>query len=367
MEILIIGAGPSGIFCGINLLEKGIEAKIIERKKEIGKPLKCSGGISKEGIEIVGDSEIINKVKIREFEGISLIFPKGKKIYFKRKGILIDREKFEKILENKFLKLGGKIIRDEIKKIEDEKILGKNNVYKYDLLIIATGTNFIKGIDYPYKGFIFITEKRIKSNEEKNFLEFYHGEIYRPVYMWKFYYGDFIGIGKGYKNKYEFELLNKILKEEKVFKTITGKIPFPLKPPEFLYKDKKFFIGDSGAFINQLTFAGIYGALLSAKLCSERIEKFLKNKRWSEIEKFNNLKKDLIYFSKSIYRARDILYKVKDRELGIIGDLMNGRNYDEIPYTKAIKNLFKNPSLLKPYIKFLYVQKIFKKGENFSF
>jgi len=367
MEILIIGGGPAGIFCGINLLEKGIEVKIIERKKEIGRPLKCSGGISKEGIEIIGDSEIIEKVKIEEFEGISLIFPNGEKIYFKRKGFLIDREKFEKLLEEKFLKLGGKIIRDEIKKVEDDKIFGKNNIYKYDLLIIATGANFVKGIDYPYNGFIFATEKRIKSYEEKNFIEFYHGEIYRPVYMWKFYYGNFIGVGKVYKNKDDFELLSKILKEEKVFKTITGKLPFPLKPPEFLYKDKKFFIGDSGAFINQLTFAGIYGALLSAKLCSERIEKFLKNKRWSEFEKFNNLKKDLIYFSKSIYKARNILYSAKDKELNIIGNLMNGRNYDEIPYIKAIKNLFKNPNFLKTYLKFLYLEKIFKKGEDFSF
>jgi flavin-dependent dehydrogenase len=367
MEILIIGAGPAGIFCGINLLEKGIEAKIIERKKEIGKPLKCSGGISKEGIEIVDDREIIEKIKIKEFEGISLIFPNGEKIYFKRKGFLIDREKFEKLLENKFLKLGGKIIRDEIKEVQDDKVLGKNNFYKYDLLIIATGANFLKGINYPYKGFIFASEKRIISKEEKNFLEFYHGEIHRPAYMWKFYYGDFIGIGKMYKNKHDFESLNKILKEEKVIKTITGKLPFPLKPPEFLYKDKKFFIGDSGAFINQLTFAGIYGALLSAKICSKRIEKFLKNKNWGELEKFNDLKKDLIYFSKSIYKARNILYSSNDKELTIVGKLMDGKNYDEIPYIKAIKNLLKNPYFLKTYIKFLYVEKIFKKGENFSF
>jgi len=291
MEIFIIGGGISGLFCGINLAESGIDVKIIEKKEEIGKPLKCAEGVSENGIEILGDREIIESVKKKEIKGSVMILPNGKKIYFIKKGFLIDREKLEKLLEMKFLKNGGKIIRDKVERIEGNKIFGLKKIYKGDLIVIASGTNFIKGIEYPYKGFLFATEKRIKSNEENEFLKFYYGEIYKPIYMWKFYHGDYFGIGKTYRDKKEFEIIKNFLNERDVFKTITGKLPFPLNPPKFLYKDKKFFIGDAGAFVNQLTFAGIHGALLSGVLCAERIKEFLKNKNYNELEKFNeNLK-----------------------------------------------------------------------------
>ncbi|MEO0231943.1 MAG: NAD(P)/FAD-dependent oxidoreductase [candidate division WOR-3 bacterium] len=367
MEIFIIGGGISGLFCGINLAESGIDVKIIEKKEEIGKPLKCAEGVSENGIEILGDREIIESVKKKEIKGSVMILPNGKKIYFIKKGFLIDREKLEKLLEMKFLKNGGKIIRDKVERIEGNKIFGLKKIYKGDLIVIASGTNFIKGIEYPYKGFLFATEKRIKSNEENEFLKFYYGEIYKPIYMWKFYHGDYFGIGKAYRDKKEFEIIKNFLNERDVFKTITGKLPFPLNPPKFLYKDKKFFIGDAGAFVNQLTFAGIHGALLSAILCAERIKEFLKNKNYNELEKFNENLKILPIFSKSIYKARNILYSSSDSELNLIGELMDRRKYDEIPYIKAIKNLIKNPLFTKTYLKFLYVEKIFKKCENFSF
>lgn len=367
MEIFIIGGGISGLFCGINLAENGIDVKIIEKKEEIGKPLKCAEGISEEGIKIIGDREIVESVKKKEIKGSIMILPNGKKIYFIKKGFLIDREKLEKLFEIKFLKNGGKIIKDKVQRIEGNKIFGLKKIYKGDIIVIASGTNFIKGIGYPYKGFLFATEKRVKSDERNEFLEFYYGEIYKPIYMWKFYHGDYFGIGKAYRNKKEFEIIKNFLKEKKIFKTITGKLPFPLKPPEFLYKDKKFFIGDAGAFINQLTFAGIHGALLSANLCAERIKKFLKNKNHNELEKFNENLKRLSIFSKSIYKARDILYSSSDSELNLIGELMDKRNYDKIPYIKAIKNLIKNPLLIKKYLKFLYIEKTYKKCEKFSF
>lgn len=366
MKIVIIGAGPAGLFCGVNLAERGIECEIIEKKKEIGKPLKCAEGVSKDTLDFL-EEKIRESIKRKEVEGSVIIFPSGKKIYFKRKGFLIDRELMEKLLEKKFLKLGGRIIKDEVIKIEKEKIYGRKNVYNADLCIIATGCNFIKGIKYPYRNFLFATEKRIRLKRKGKFFEFYHGEKYRPVYLWKFSHKDFTGIGKSYRDKKDLEILMEMVNKEKKLKTITGKIPYPLKPPEFLYRDKKIFIGDAGAFIHQLTFAGIHGAFLSAILCSERINKFLKKGRESELEKFNDLLKSLFYFRKSLYRARNILYTASDRELNLIGELMDGRNYKDIPYGRAIKNLFKKPSIINSYIKFLWIKKIYELSENLSF
>ncbi len=367
MNIIIIGAGPAGLLCGIRLVEKGIDCRIIEKKEEIGKPLKCAEGISEDGLKLVDDSEIIEKVKKREIKGSVVIVPSGKSIYFRKKGFLIDREKLEKLLAQKFLTMGGKIIKDRIIRIQNCELQGINKNYQADLKVIATGCESIKGIKYPYKGFLFATEKRFKDSSKKEFLEFYHGERFRPIYMWKFYHGEFAGIGKSYRDKKHFESLKEFLQVKESIKTITGKIPFPLKPPDFLYHDKNLFIGDAGGFAHQLTFAGIHGTFLSAILCAETIEKFAKKSRKYELEKYNLLLKRLPYFKKSLYKARNILYSSSDNELEVVGNLMNKREYRDIPYGRAIINLLKNPFFLVPYIKFLWIQKTYKMSEKISF
>ena len=46
-KVLIIGAGPIGCYCGYLLAKKGFDVEIYEEHKEIGKPIGCTGIVTK--------------------------------------------------------------------------------------------------------------------------------------------------------------------------------------------------------------------------------------------------------------------------------------------------------------------------------
>ncbi|MEJ5166918.1 MAG: NAD(P)/FAD-dependent oxidoreductase, partial [Thermoanaerobaculia bacterium] len=131
MKIGIIGAGPAGISCGIQLKRYGINSRIFERD-EIGSALK-------------------EPYKIHNFLG----FPsgiKGKKF----------QEKIKKMAKNYNLK----IIFDEIKELNylNEKfILKGKKTYKFEILVVASGTRPKK-----YKNLeCFSSLKKVKNKNGK--------------------------------------------------------------------------------------------------------------------------------------------------------------------------------------------------------
>lgn len=131
MKIGIIGAGPAGISCGIQLKRFGIIPTIFEKEK-IGAALE-------------------EPYKINNFLG----FPsgiKGKKF----------QEKLEEIAKNYNLK----VIFDEIKELNylNEKfILKGKKTYKFDILVIASGT-----LPKKYENFnCFSSLKKVKNKKGK--------------------------------------------------------------------------------------------------------------------------------------------------------------------------------------------------------
>ncbi len=108
-RIIIIGLGPAGIACAIQLRRMGLQPLVIERNK--------TGGL------------IVNANRVENYLG----FPHG-----------ISGTEFVKILEDQVEKYKLKILRDEIEHAEFSgrlfHLAGKSNQYSGDILVIATGT-----------------------------------------------------------------------------------------------------------------------------------------------------------------------------------------------------------------------------------
>jgi len=131
LKIGIIGAGPAGISCGIQLKRFGLNPIIFEKNKIGGS---------------VNDSYKINNL---------LGFPKG-----------IKGKEFVKKMKKKVEEFGLKIIFEEIKEIKYLKnnfLLKGKNYYNFNILVIATGT-----YPKPFKNFSFNNFEDIK---KKNGLE----------------------------------------------------------------------------------------------------------------------------------------------------------------------------------------------------
>lgn len=132
MKIGIIGAGPAGISCALQLKRYNLNPSIFEKNK-------ISGTIDE-------------AYKIYNFLG----FPDG-----------IEGKKFAKRLLKTVNKFSLKVIFDEIKNLDYKNnkfyLTGKKN-YKFDILIIASGT-FPKHF-YGFDDFDFLQNIRNKRNKE---------------------------------------------------------------------------------------------------------------------------------------------------------------------------------------------------------
>ena len=53
-EVLVVGAGPAGGMAAKSCAEKGIDTILIEKKPEIGAPLRCAEGVSKKMFKEIG-------------------------------------------------------------------------------------------------------------------------------------------------------------------------------------------------------------------------------------------------------------------------------------------------------------------------
>lgn len=53
-DIVVVGAGPSGSMAARYCAEGGLKTILIEKKAEVGAPLRCAEGVSKKWLEEVG-------------------------------------------------------------------------------------------------------------------------------------------------------------------------------------------------------------------------------------------------------------------------------------------------------------------------
>jgi digeranylgeranylglycerophospholipid reductase len=111
-DVIIVGAGPSGLAAGLELAKGKANVLILDRKQEIGCPKRCAEGLSNRWFDIM-------KIKpkkewaVQEINGAVLYGPNGKQVKMKGKktlGYVLERKMFEKDLAIQAVNLGAKIL-----------------------------------------------------------------------------------------------------------------------------------------------------------------------------------------------------------------------------------------------------------------
>ena len=107
-DVLVVGAGPAGTTAARFAALNGAEVTIIDRKSEIGAPVRC-------GELMTSNEEVSNmfpkarnleelfdvipdNLRLRDIEGIRLVNPKGKETEFPFTGYTTDRDRFDQHL-----------------------------------------------------------------------------------------------------------------------------------------------------------------------------------------------------------------------------------------------------------------------------
>ncbi|HLY76708.1 MAG TPA: NAD(P)/FAD-dependent oxidoreductase, partial [Thermoplasmata archaeon] len=102
-DVLVIGAGPAGSMTAKWAAKKGAKTLMIEKRQEIGSPVRCGEGMSKAWLEDVGIKPSSRWINL-EVEGARIYSPSEKVLEINEKhagnevGYVVERDSFDKQL-----------------------------------------------------------------------------------------------------------------------------------------------------------------------------------------------------------------------------------------------------------------------------
>jgi len=97
-DVIIAGAGPSGLHAARRLAEKGYEVLVLEKKAEVGQDVNCTGIIGRETFERFSLSP---ESRQRDIQDVRLVSPSGVSIVYRHPkpfACIVDRRKFDRDL-----------------------------------------------------------------------------------------------------------------------------------------------------------------------------------------------------------------------------------------------------------------------------
>ncbi len=358
-DVIIAGAGPAGQSCASRLASEGFNVLLIERKPKTGYPVCCGEAVSEKSLKSSGfydDSFISARVK-----GYRIFFPDNNFMTVNSPGFILDRGAFEQFLEKNAREKGADIHLNEtvISVFQDNShVFVKTNrgEYKASYFIAADGPDSLcakmlfKEEQPKYINAMQFRIKKISSGIKscEGWLDFYYDTI-SPYYFWNFEKQDHFNTGGACKNPDELKSFISRRLTSVLYETIDftrGKIPVSgLKKK--IVSARSALIGDAAGAVNPVSFAGIYGALLSSRLCAEAaVNALRKNNPLKLLDYQNKMHKTNFASPFTLYVSKHS-FSFSQKTLNSLGAYFKGRNYRTKDLVSFLKIIIGNTSLIK--------------------
>lgn len=311
-DVIIIGAGPGGSIAARDCAEKGLETLVIEKRQELGTPVRCGEGLGEAWMNIA-DLEYDPTWCMKEIKGAMVYPPNGKalKIDTENKGYIIERKIFEKRLAEQAGRKGAQyllktrskgVIREdgEVKGVKAVDDRGNEREFRAKLVIAAdgveSGTAKSAGINTANKlidmesGYEYEMTNLNFDEEDTKYINIWVGNDIAPGgYIWAFFKSEDtanvgIGVNSTMKEKTAKEYLDewinnnpKYFKDSVITEKKGGAVPIgkPLKEP---YTDGMMIVGDAAHMVNPIHGGGMGIAMESARIAAETAEKVVQKK-----------------------------------------------------------------------------------------
>ncbi|MBU0546865.1 NAD(P)/FAD-dependent oxidoreductase [Patescibacteria group bacterium] len=295
-DVIIIGAGPSGLSAAKILGEGGKKVLLLEKNPKIG-PKICAGGLTFKDFEF----EIPTSLTERSFHSMKIhCFNKILEVKNKKRALVttINREGLGQWMAGEIKKNVEIRLNSEVIEIGDNSIILKDNQeIGFDYLIGADGSLSLvrKHLNLPTKK-IFVAIQYVVPEIFPELEVFFDKSLFGSGYAWIFPYSNHTSIGCGADLKFKeptslFTNFQHWLKEKKMDFDQAELQSFPIN---FDYQGfnfgNKFLTGDAGGFASGLTGEGIYFAIASGQEIAKKI--LDSSYKLSDLKKILKIKKE---------------------------------------------------------------------------
>nr|MBC8521743.1 NAD(P)/FAD-dependent oxidoreductase [Methanomicrobia archaeon] len=311
-DVVVVGAGPAGSVTAKTAAERGLDVLLIERNQEIGVPVKCAEGVSKEIEKFVAPDR---RWICAEVKGANIYGPDGTKVVLSAEtmdetGYVLERMIFDKFLAIEAARAGAEIrVRAEAYDLIEEDGYAKGVYVRCmgeDTRIFAPVVVGADGVESKVGRWAGINTRLQPSNISVcaeflmcdielngDYSEFFLGSEVAPKgYAWVFPKGgDCANVGLGIGGDVSDEK-HRALDYLKAF--VRNKFPdgktvaemygvVPLSGPSYeSVADGLILVGDAARQVNPLTGGGILYAMQAGKIAGDVIAKAVQEKDCSK-------------------------------------------------------------------------------------
>lgn len=334
-DITVIGAGPAGLTAARFASQKGANVLIIDRKREIGTPVRCAEAVAG---SIADDFEIDNRERwllntVHYFKIISSKVRVAKVPTSPYLLHVVDRAAYEKELARMAIKDGAELsLGKTVTGIDNYTINFEKENIKTKLIIGADGVDSRIGkwigmkTRVPLKDIGACAQQTLVDiNVDPGSLEFYLGSRYSSGggYAWMFPRSREeanVGIGvPGSRKDMARKALERFISSKypgsHSIRTVTGCVPRSL-PLDEVVKGNVILVGDAARLVNPFSGGGIANAFISGKIAGEIAgDMVAKDKPLETLKQYEfKLRKRLGKNLKKSYRYKN-LFLMKDRNI----------------------------------------------------
>ncbi len=384
-DVVVVGAGPGGTMTAKTLAESGASVLVVEKRPEIGMPVRCGEATSIPGLKKLG-IKADPKFIANKTQGNYLYSPDGTKVDMrteKPNAYVLERRMFDKYLGIYAAKAGA-VIRTRtsatglVKEngcVKGVRLKHFNEEYEVRCNVVV-GADGIEGWVGRWAGINTRTKLgEMASNvqfemagidiEEPDVLEFYLGDNYAPGgYVWIFPKSeDVANVGLGIRKSKEtaldylrrFVASKDNLKKGSIVGIVAGGVPVQ-GPLDTSVGDGVVLVGDSARHIDPLTGGGIYNAMYCGTIAGKVIKEALDCGNFSEefLKTYHELWwKDIGEGLMRSLRIKDILDRLSDNDLNEVARVMQGIKFGDIDIKEVSSIVNKFPPEFTEFVQSL--------------
>ena len=381
-DVVVVGTGPAGSRTAKIAADNGCSVLMIEKRQEIGVPVRCGEGVSKAGLKQIG-IQPENSWIASDIKGARIYAPNGKHVLLSEEqaggevGYNIYRDIFDKSLAKQAGKSGVDImlkssVFDVIKesgKIKGVKVksMGKNLEIKADVVAAADGfesqVGRWSGIDTSLKpnDVVPSLQYTMTNIDYTEYNDFYIGSVAPGGYAWVFPKENEANVGLGVQlskieergdvKKYLDKFVEKKFPKGKIVRIVAGCVS-ACAPIEKTVGNGVLLVGDAARQIDPLTGGGILNALICGTIAGEVIgnavgkQEFNETLKWYE-KKWRDKLEDKLYRN---WIAKEKATTLSDEAFNKIIEALSGYDFKKISTIEILKGVqSKYPELMKEF------------------